>query len=1329
MSQNKSKARPFPSIALSSKDGFDFLTEQAHPVTVGRESRGSELAMSKGGSMSPQVGRARGVLALGLGLCLALSLLPATAQAAPFGVGSLIIPRDECYQRGDYWKPDDAYCGFSVRPSYLPAYDSTFLTNAQVKDIGVMRAYGLAWFLMANGVKIYTVINKTKMNAPGCPTTTLAANSGDEIPPSEGKIDGRDFCIDGGAGVAPVKLVDKTTPGGTTNIFEPGTLNAGSNVISYRGSPLIIAAADAPKALSLIATGTYSAGGINTPSPVPWGVNDAAGVTAIPGNGFRDVDIHVAQVSFNAPVLNWSSTVPKPLAVGDSDRSDILVAYLYSSGLAYWINGGAGKDYGCAPGYVPDGIPGCTGHGLVWDIVTNAAINAGELLTGGYRVLWYPHYDGFGNKRFNSGNNNVAADDAQVWGAKIRQFVDAGNSFVGACASILTMENIGPGNSAYLSACNTYETGNGSSCVDNGRHTSTTGIYRNWATRPWGKTPATQTFAHQDVGHPFVQYGNSLYWVEGGTVTNWRNIAGKNTSKPGSIRLITMVDPAGDGALLNPRWDTATSSWINGDDGNDDYETAMIRYKDNDAANNKGLIVYYGAHAFDNNDGSQIAGTRLFMNTIFQIEALTIPTFKEVTRSSPVTKADPGNLSEAGTYIYQGSWVDLQPPPDHPVFVWSPTPAFDFPATAGHLRVYDQSQLSTTRKDFDAVAGASVHWDGYNQVLENAPTDCAIPTSTTSCLNSLPVDNNSALQRRVIFTAQLGSSSGTDANYLSRVAFTKSAYAGNAFDVCGADGAFTKAPTAETNLLINKVRAGKLGGIDRSNLAYVPGTDTVASSSSCLAHDAFLSSCRPVMVYAGALDGMLHGFSTADVENSGPGAAGWDGFHQLWSFIPPDQLSRLRDNTARVNSSPVAVDIQADFYDSSNNPGQDGSKEWKTILFSTTAARDPGEDAFYHDTTDYHCGNGGTSPTNSRTDYHEQQGRGTVWAIDVSDPRAPKPLWAASPATMGASAGVSVAAVNCQGAPSSMVFVVTKIPGAAAAPGFNAYGLDAATGSKVWERNFTYTMVPQKPGVSANVIIGAPLPIETKVAPVSSGLDVDPATGCAAFLYIGDAEGKIWQLNPLDGTDIGPATSLAPPAVPATGPYWDVANSSNTSANCNSTTQIKCPISVLRPAYDGAGALHLVAVVGGFDFASGGQSTLLVNIDTQNFLSGGAPKNPKVTDLGPERVYGDPIVYGDDVYLTTSESDVNAIGGYGTAGGAGKVMKISLSSGLSSVLAVSEAGMGSASKLAIGQGGKVIATGAQGIKKVDNTANNGNKPLTAADAPPKYRLWLQNFQR
>ena len=49
--------------------------------------------------------------------------------------------------------------------------------------------------------------------------------------------------------------------------------------------------------------------------------------------------------------------------------------------------------------------------------------------------------------------------------------------------------------------------------------------------------------------------------------------------------------------------------------------------------------------------------------------------------------------------------------------------------------------------------------------------------------------------------------------------------------------------------------------------------------------------------------------------------------------------------------------------------------------------------------------------------------------------------------------------------------------------------------------------------------------------------------------------------------------------------------------------------------------------------------------------------------------------------------------------------------------------------LAIGYGGTVIGTGAQGMKKVANTATAGNKPLTAASAPPTYRLWLQNFQR
>ncbi|MCK5801142.1 MAG: hypothetical protein KAI47_28335, partial [Deltaproteobacteria bacterium] len=364
--------------------------------------------------------------------------------------------------------------------------------------------------------------------------------------------------------------------------------------------------------------------------------------------------------------------------------------------------------------------------------------------------------------------------------------------------------------------------------------------------------PTNERWAFQEVGNPLIQMGNTPFYMGGGTINTWKN-GGLYTDSPGVVRLIQTVDTTGDAPLWNPRWDVATSTWIHGDDSADDGFAAAVRHKDNDT--NKGMIVYLGGH----DHKGAVAGNRLFLNTLFRLAAPIVPVLHEVTRSSPITKADPGVLSESGTYIYQGTWVDVVPMAANPVFNFTPSPVFDFPATAGHLRVYDQSQLTSSRVDFDAVTG--MHWDGADQIMADSGS------------NVLPVPNDPASAKRVIFTAKIDSSSGTDASYLSLVNFDKASLASGDFDVCGADGAFTKAPTAETDVLVDTVRKAKLGGIDRSDPIYIAGTETLAHGDACLGTTPFATSCRPVMVYTGALDGMVHAFATADIEKSGPAAS------------------------------------------------------------------------------------------------------------------------------------------------------------------------------------------------------------------------------------------------------------------------------------------------------------------------------------------------------------------------------------------------------------------------------------------------------------------------
>ncbi|WP_342379172.1 hypothetical protein NVS55_07070 [Myxococcus stipitatus] len=313
---------------------------------------------------------------------------------------------------------------------------------------------------------------------------------------------------------------------------------------------------------------------------------------------------------------------------------------------------------------------------------------------------------------------------------------------------------------------------------------------------------------------------------------------------------------------------------------------------------------------------------------------------------------------------------------------------------------------------------------------------------------------------------------------------------------------------------------------------------------------------RPTVAYAAGLDGQLHAFyvsggagykgpadspsfpnvSPADSSFPTNWSATFSGGTtprpgtELWSFIPATQLPWLRSNNARVNSAPVVMDVFADFVGS-------GKREWHTVLVANVGST--GRDLFAMDITNplrpvllWHLVGShfqtGAYPPHAPVELADRDTGGTQWAVKWQEKDA---LFLMAPQTdpgrkatglydytgMGGTRGLSVGVMRQGLEPTYAVFVASSSSGANGAPtyGMQVFAIDAATGQKLWqwEQDYTQTWVDNS-------------------APTAPTVLTD--TGGASRLYVGDMEGRLWELDGATGQNanvarLGPACSAAAP--------------------------------------------------------------------------------------------------------------------------------------------------------------------------------------------------------
>ncbi|NJC87000.1 MAG: hypothetical protein FIB02_00465 [Desulfuromonas sp.] len=384
----------------------------------------------------------------------------------------------------------------------------------------------------------------------------------------------------------------------------------------------------------------------------------------------------------------------------------------------------------------------------------------------------------------------------------------------------------------------------------------------------------------------------------------------------------------------------------------------------------------------------------------------------------------------------------------------------------GHLRAFTLSGDRRARL-----------WDAAEWV---PVPGAALPPLTDPGIASLPPQFNDNSGQRLIFT-NLDAAQGYQLlSFEARAAHALRPFLG-------------AASIAEAAALINAVRgrlgtsvAEPAGSGDRLNRlgAISRSSPTLVGAGSM----AVTAVNRDQLLYVGAEDGLLHAILAGRRE---PVGAGYDHAavecgRELWAYLPGSLLPHLRAQpfdrpgappAVHVDGSPVVSDL---FVDSDG----DGFREWRTILVGTASV--------------------------------QLLNRGVVFALDVTDPRAPRLLWETALAELGPgrSRGAALGWTGGWANPAPRVFLTFGTSGridaeGTPAPRAGSYGvlacsLDLLDGRLLWRYSSQYG------GAAAEL-----------AAPPSLPSLLTTSYGEVAGVVFGDLAGRLWVLDPESGAPRG----------------------------------------------------------------------------------------------------------------------------------------------------------------------------------------------------------------
>ena len=683
--------------------------------------------------------------------------------------------------------------------------------------------------------------------------------------------------------------------------------------------------------------------------------------------------------------------------------------------------------------------------------------------------------------------------------------------------------------------------------------------------------------------------------------------------RDGVRRMVYSYDPTGNCAL-------------------NDWTFAAWRHKDADTT--KGRIYYLGGFHWRKNTAS---GFRLLLNTILVHAPSGDEPGSEFTgelaRAAPIVATVDGIESHN-----QGTFLSLYPPEPANIYDGSDYDAtFEFPLIEGHMRSIDTAVMSDSAVAFEDLATI---YDAANGIPNAILAGCGSDYSG-SCRTVFTVLDDGSGMQNVIF----------ETNSASQLR----PYMGSSLT------------TDEMDTLMSRVLAGrleggvyvpKLGGVDRSTVAIIESSPLAGVQ-------------RPTMVYFGALDGMLHAVC-ADALGACPAKGA-----ELWAFVPPSQLPRLRMNTQRVDGSAKVIDVYGDF---DNN----GDREWRTVLVFQTGSGDP--------------------------EIHTEAP--AVYAFDITDPANPTYLWdIITPVSrgsyeLGVGLNVAMGSVQTNDGLKHYTFIQTN-NGGTGGSGWVLTAVETGTGTVAWTKQFGH----QSPYDSAN----PPPPADAIPGGVSA---IDRSGGQSIdTILVPTISGDIWMLNADDGSN--PLGSE---------PLFTFNEDFH---------PVGAPVAIYRDAL--TGKLHVLLASGGY--AVPGATTWSPSNVEQFLISvaldipvGEAPiTRAKVATYGWEyslgagnRAYSQPIVAGGEVFVVTDSGDINAAA-YGTDVDTGLLHRVGLSDGASKIASPIVLTSGSSS-VDVSMGSETVFTGGgSSAQKTDlpDFDDNGSATELVFEAKKGRTLWLQ----
>ena len=530
-----------------------------------------------------------------------------------FEAGSLIIPMDGCYARPSFMSATDL--------SEVVAPHTTTALNCHgtsEKDDGLIPAYTMVFRLVQAGIPVNWAIRSGK-------------TSWNDI----------DFSIvRAGGGPVTHRLPGSAATGKYSTI----------TTVRYRGAPFVVDAEHAADALAFM---------------------DSVDGLCNTGTCYDEVDIHIAQVSFDAPIYKTVEEMPKLAIINLEDPDDgANLANEKTSFLAASIEEAIMADL----------------EGTLFDWVTIPQVNAGALVAGDYDLAWVPPFD----------LPETPTATQQAFMARLAEFADGGGSLVFQDGGVGAAEGWGNWSSG------AYDP---EQATTQDFMTAGAGLIANGVTSSWDNGTDSEQTKGQDYSDPASQFGGIVWTGIGGSKYNW---------KP-------RYDYAYDSGVRRMIYSDHTT-----DDTKDRWDMATWRRKDND--DEKGVIYYLGGYNWRRVTAS---GFRVLMNTLLATNSGGDADIIELARSAPIVGIVDGIETQyQGTFETQ-----FPPETPTTYADSSDDTTFQFPGTLGHMRALDVSLLAegeTSFEDAESVPGL-ILFDAADHIptVDYAGSGCAFPATGT----------------------------------------------------------------------------------------------------------------------------------------------------------------------------------------------------------------------------------------------------------------------------------------------------------------------------------------------------------------------------------------------------------------------------------------------------------------------------------------------------------------------------------------------------------------------------------------------------------------------